>query len=300
MASTRRAAGLPVHPQEADPVNPRIHPSAVVSPDAELPPDVSVGALAIIEGHVRLGPGCVVRPRAHLIGPLVMGRDNQIYGNATIGERPQHTRYRDEPTGVRVGDGNVFRENVTVHRGTTESWETRIGDGNYFMAGSHVAHDCRVGDRCTLVNNALLGGHCVLSDGAYVSGNAGVHQHCRLGRLALLSGGAITTKDVPPFVIQQGVNTVCGVNVIGMRRAGLAAWQIDAVRRTFHVVFRQGLILPDALLQVEEDYGEVDVVREFVAFVRASQRGINRIRGVEPGRAAADSAGGSSGRWTTS
>jgi UDP-N-acetylglucosamine acyltransferase len=246
---------------------------------------VSVGALAVIEGRVRLGPGCVVRARAHLIGPLVMGRDNHVYGKAAIGERPQHARYRNEPTGVRVGDGNVFRENVTVHRGTTESWETRIGDGNHFMAGSHVAHDCRVGDRCILVNNALLGGHCVLSDGAYVSGNAGVHQFCRLGRLSLLSGCSLTTKDVPPFVIQQGVNAVCGVNVIGMRRAGLDAWQIDAVRRTFHVVFRQGLILPDALEQVEEDYGEVDVVREFVAFVRASRRGINRIRELGPDRA---------------
>jgi UDP-N-acetylglucosamine acyltransferase len=269
------------------PATPGIHPTAVVSPDAELAPDVSIGALAIIEGKVRLGPGCVVRPRAHLIGPLVMGRDNHVYGNAAIGERPQHAGFRDEPTGVWVGDGNVFRENVTIHRGTTASGETRIGNGNYFMAGSHVAHDCRIGDRCILVNNALLGGHCVVSDGAYVSGNAGVHQFCQLGRLSLLSGCSLTTKDVPPFVIQQGINTVVGVNVIGMRRAGLAAWQIDAIRRTFHVVFRQGLTLPDALEQVEEDYGEVDVVREFVAFVRGSRRGINRIRGIEPARATA-------------
>jgi UDP-N-acetylglucosamine acyltransferase len=264
--------------------SPGIHPHADVSPVAELAPDVTVGAFAIIEGKVRLGPGCVVRPRAHLIGPLVMGRDNHVFSNAIIGERPQHLRYRGEPTGVRVGDGNVFRENVTVHRATTASWETRIGDGNYFMSGAHVAHDCQIGDRCTLVNNALLGGHCTVADGAYVSGNAGVHQFCRLGRLSLLSGCSLTTKDVPPFVIQQGVNSVVGVNVVGMRRAGLAAWQIDAVRRLYHVVFRQGLILPDALDRVEEDYGEVDVVREFVAFVRASRRGINRKRMVGPSR----------------
>jgi len=264
--------------------SPGIHPHADVSPVAELAPDVTVGAFAIIEGKVRLGPGCVVRPRAHLIGPLVMGRDNHVFSNAIIGERPQHLRYRGEPTGVRVGDGNVFRENVTVHRATTASWVTRIGDGNYFMSGAHVAHDCQIGDRCTLVNNALLGGHCTVADGAYVSGNAGVHQFCRLGRLSLLSGCSLTTKDVPPFVIQQGVNSVVGVNVVGMRRAGLAAWQIDAVRRLYHVVFRQGLILPDALDRVEEDYGEVDVVREFVAFVRASRRGINRKRMVGPSR----------------
>jgi UDP-N-acetylglucosamine acyltransferase len=268
-------------------VQPGIHPTAVVSPGAELAPDVTVGAFAIIEGEVRLGPGCVVRPRAHLIGPLVMGRDNDVYSNAVIGEQPQHVRYQGEPTGVRVGDGNVFRENVTVHRGTTDSWETRIGNGNYFMAGSHVAHDCRVGDHCTLVNNALLGGHSVLADRAYVSGNAAVHQFCQMGRLSLLSATSLTTKDVPPFVVQQGVNAVVGVNVVGMRRAGLAARQIDAVRRVFHIVFRRGLVLPDALEQVDAELGDVDVAREFVTFVRASQRGINRARSVGAGRTAA-------------
>lgn len=144
----------------------RVHPTATVSAEAELPSDVEVGAFVVIEGPVRLGPGCVLRPQAHLIGPLSMGRGNLIYGNAAIGERSQHVGYRDEPTCVRVGDGNVFRGNVTVHRGTAASGETRIGDRNYFMAGSHVAYDCVVGDRCTLVNNALLGGHCVLADGA--------------------------------------------------------------------------------------------------------------------------------------
>lgn len=258
---------------------PRIHPTAFVSPEAELAPGVTVEALAIVEGKVRLGPGCVVRPRAHLIGPVVMGRDNYVYGNVVIGERPQHLGYRDEPTGVRVGNGNVFRENVTVHRATAASGETRIGDGNYFMAGSHVAHDCVVGDRCVLVNNALLGGHCALADGAYVSGNAAVHQFCRMGRLAFLSATSLTTKDVPPFVMQQGLNTVVGVNVVGMRRAGFPAETIDAVRRVYRVVFCQGLPTPDALARVEAEFGAVDVVREFVTFVRESRRGINRARG---------------------
>ena len=257
----------------------RIHPTALLSTEAELAPDVAVGAFAIVEGKVRLGSGCVIRPRAHLIGPLTMGKDNQVYSNAVIGERPQHLHYRDEPTGVEIGDGNTFRENLTVHRGTAATGLTRIGDGNFFMAGSHVAHDCRVGNRCTLVNNALLGGHCQLADFAYVSGNAAVHQFCRMGRLSFMGGGSITTKDVPPFVMQQGVNSVVGINVVGMRRAGLAEEQINSLRQVYHVVFLRGLSLPNALTRVEQELGHVDVVREFVTFVRQSQRGINRARG---------------------
>jgi UDP-N-acetylglucosamine acyltransferase len=256
----------------------RIHPTALISPEAELAPDVEVGAFVIIEGNVRVGPGCVIRPRAHLIGPLTMGRDNQVFGNAVLGERPQHVKYQGEPTGVAIGDGNTFRENVTVHRGTTHSWTTRIGNGNYFMAGSHVGHDCQVGDRCTLVNNAVLGGHCVVGDGVYISGNSGAHQFCRLGRLALLSGTSATTKDMPPFIIQQDFNIVMGVNLVGMRRAGMTAAQINAIRRVYHIVYLQGLSLPNALAKVEAELGAVDVVREFVDFVRQSQRGINGVR----------------------
>jgi UDP-N-acetylglucosamine acyltransferase len=257
----------------------RIHSTALLSTEAELAPDVTVGAFAIVEGKVRLGAGCVIRPRAHLIGPLQMGKDNHVYSNAVIGERPQHLHYRGEPTGVEIGDGNTFRENVTVHRGTAASGLTHIGDGNYFMAGCHVAHDCRVGNRCMLVNNALLGGHCNLADGAYVSGNAAVHQFCRLGRLCFLGGGAITTKDVPPFVMQQGVNNVVGINGVGMRRAGLTKEEINSLRRVYHIVFLRGWGLANALTRVEEELGHMDVVREFVAFVRQSPRGINRARG---------------------
>ena len=136
-----------------------------------------------------------------------------------------------------------------------------------------------LGHRCTLVNNALLGGHCELADSAYVSGNAAVHQFCRMGRLSFLGGGSITTKDVPPFVMQQGVNSVVGINVVGMRRAGLAEEEINSLRRVYHIVFLEGLSLPNALARVEQEVGHMDVVREFVAFIRGSQRGINRARG---------------------
>jgi UDP-N-acetylglucosamine acyltransferase len=198
-----------------------IHPTAVVSPQAELAPDVTVGAFAVLEGQVRLGAGCVIGPRAHLIGPLTMGRDNHLYTSAAIGGSPQHLQYQDEPTGVEVGDGNTFRENVTVHRGTSQTGRTVIGNGNCFMAGSHVGHDCQVGDRCTLADNGLLGGHCALGEGAYVGGNSAVHQFCRLGRLAVLEDTSSATVDIAPFIVQRGRNVVIGINVAGMRRAGL-------------------------------------------------------------------------------
>jgi UDP-N-acetylglucosamine acyltransferase len=256
----------------------RIHPSAIISPLAELAEDVEVGPLVVIEGRVRLGPGCVLRPFAHLVGPLTMGRQNVVFSGAVIGERPQHLKYNDEETGVAIGDCNVFREHVTVHRATTQSWTTRIGSHNFFMAGSHVAHDCQIGNHCILANGALLGGHCLLADNVYLSGNSAVHQFVRIGRLALLSGVSASTKDIPPFIIQQEINTAFGVNVVGMRRAGLTGEQIDAVRRAFHILFREGLVIPNALTRIEAELGDIDVVAELVQFIRESTRGVSGMR----------------------
>lgn len=260
--------------------SPRIHPSAIISAEAELADDVVVGPLAVIEGKVRVGPGCVIRPHAQLHGPLTMGRNNLVYGNAVLGERPQHTKYADEPTSVEIGDGNIFREGVTIHRATTHSWVTRIGDHNFFMVNSHVAHDCQVGSRCILANGALIGGHCTIADGVYLSGNAAVHQFVRIGRLALLSGCSTTTKDMPPFVIQQGRNCVAGINVVGMRRAGVPADDIRAVRSAFHLLFRSGLSIPNALERIEKECGTSKAVGELVQFIRQSSArgGINNTR----------------------
>jgi UDP-N-acetylglucosamine acyltransferase len=256
----------------------RIHPTALVSPEADLADNVEVGPYAVVEGPVRLGPGCVLRPHVHLIGPLTVGRDNQLFTGAVLGECPQHIKYNGEPTSVEVGDGNVFREHVTVHRGTNHSWVTRIGSHNFFMANSHVAHDCAVGSHCILANGAVLGGHVTLADNVYLSGNAAVHQFVRIGRLALLSGVSATTKDIPPFCIQQRIDTVVGVNVVGMRRAGFSHAEIDAVRRAFHIIFREGLVIPNALARMEQELGAFAPVREMVAFIRESKRGICLMR----------------------
>jgi UDP-N-acetylglucosamine acyltransferase len=256
----------------------RIHPTAVIAPEAELADDVQVGPYVVIEGRVRIGIGCILRPFVHLCGPLTMGRDNAVFTGAVLGERPQHTKYNDEPTSLEIGDGNIIREHVTVHRGTTQSWTTRIGSHNFIMAHSHIAHDCQVGSNCIIANGAMLAGHCTLQDNAYLSGNAAVHQFVRIGRFALLSGNSNTTKDIPPFIIQQGNNCVVGLNLVGMRRAGITGARIEAVRRAFHLLYREGLAVPAALARIEHELGTVDVVQELLTFIRQSTRGINGTR----------------------
>lgn len=256
----------------------QIHPTAIVSPEVELADGVVVGPYSILEGNIKIGPECVIKSHAYLCGAVTMGRGNQIFSGAILGEKPQHLKYNGEPTGVVIGDNNIFRENVTIHRATPASGVTRIGNNNFFMAGSHVAHDCVVGNHCIFANNALLGGHCTVADHAFLSGNTAVHQFVRIGRLVLLSGCSGTTKDIPPFMIQYERNIVVGVNVIGMRRAGMGPKQIEAIRRVFHIVFRQNLTLPESLARIEEEVGQVESVQEFLSFMRNCSRGVGVVR----------------------
>jgi len=256
-----------------------IHPTAVIDTDAVIAPDVQIGPYAIIDGPVQIGPGCVIEAHGCLSGPLVMGRNNFIGHGAVLGKGPQHRGYRGEPTGVHIGDNNVFREFVTVHRGTVQgNGVTTVGDRNMFMVGCHVGHDVRIGNGCTVVNNALLGGHVTLEDDCILSGHTAVQQKVRIGRLAMLGGTGGTSKDVPPFILQQGYNCVTGLNIIGIRRAGFSAQSIDALRQVFRILYREGRPLPAALEQIEADFGHVAEVVEFVTFIRMSRTGINPAR----------------------
>jgi len=240
--------------------------------------DVEVGAFAVIEGKVEIGPGCIIRPGAYLLGTVAMGQGNVVFSGAVLGEQPQHLKYKGEPTSVQIGDFNIFREHVTVHRGTTHSMKTVIGSHNFLMAGAHVAHDSVIGNRCILTNGSLVAGHCILEDNVIISGNSAVHQFCRVGRLALLSGLSASTKDIPPFVVQQGIDCVSGLNVIGMRRAGLTLEQLAAIKQAFRILYRDGLVLPAALAKLERELGEVDVVQEIVRFLHGCTRGISHMR----------------------
>lgn len=256
----------------------RIHPTAVISPQAEIGDAVEVGPYVVIEGQVRIGAGTVIRPAAYLYGPLSLGEGNLVCTGTVLGERPQHAKYQGEPTSLEIGDHNIFREHVTVHRGTTHTWKTVIGSHNFFMVHAHVAHDCIIGNRCTFANGSMVGGHCEVADNVILSGNSALHQFVRIGRLAFLSGLSGSSKDVPPFVIQQNIDTVCGLNVVGMRRAGMTHSQIDQVKHAFRVLFREGMTLPAALAKLERDFPNEGPVREMVDFLRSSQRGINAMR----------------------
>lgn len=252
-----------------------VHPTAVISPDARLAADVRVGPFAVIDGPVDLGPGCVVRGHAQLLGRVTAGPGNDFGPGCVVGDRPQHLGYRGEETAVRIGTGNTFREHVTVHRAMpTGTGETVIGDHNLFMCGAHVAHDCVVGDHCMLVNAAVVGGHGRVGDRALLSGHTAVHQHCRIGRLALLSGMAGATMDIPPFWVIRDINVVCGVNVIGMRRAGMPAAEIQAVRKAFRLIYLNKLPVSAAAEAVERQVGGSAAVREVLDFIRSSERGI--------------------------
>jgi UDP-N-acetylglucosamine acyltransferase len=259
-----------------------IHPTAVIAPEAEIAPDVQIGPYAIIEGAVRLGPGCIVESHVCLSGPLTMGSDNIVCHGAVLGKNPQHKGYKGEPTSLRIGDGNVFREHVTVHRGTIQgNGVTWIGNRNLFMISSHVGHDARVGDGCTLVNGALVAGHVTLQDGCILSGHSAVQQKVRIGRLAMLGGLGSTSKDIPPFVLQQGYNCVSGLNTIGLRRAGLSSEAIAALREAFRILYKEGRAQTGALDRIEADLGNVAEVAEFVKFIRETTIGISPARTAE-------------------
>lgn len=261
------------------PALPNAHPTALISEEAALPPDVKIGPFAVIEGPVTVGPGCVIGPHVHLSGPLKIGENNQIGTGAVLGGPPQHLGYKGEPTAIEIGDGNIFREHVTVHRAMpipAGSGVTRIGHRNFFMAGSHVAHDCVIGNDVILANAALLAGHVTVGDRAFISGNSAVHQFCRVGRVAFLSGASASSKDIPPFFVMQEINIVRGLNLVGMKRAGIPPAERVAIRKAYRILYltKPALTLPLALLRIEAELGAFAAVRELVEFIRTSKRGI--------------------------
>jgi UDP-N-acetylglucosamine acyltransferase len=250
-----------------------IHETAVVSPDAVIHSSVVIGAYSVVEGGVRIGAETVVMPHAVLRGSTDIGERNVIHPGAVLGGEPQDLAFAGGETFLRIGNDNVFREHATVHRGTVAGSATVIGDGNYFMQSAHVAHNCRVGNQTIVAGGALLAGHVELADRVFVSGNCVVHQHVRIGRLALLRGLSRTSRDVPPFCIIDGTHTVRGVNAIGLRRAGFDPARISAIRHAVVTLFGRPTHLGHALARVEA--GELtDDVRELLAFVRASKRGV--------------------------
>jgi UDP-N-acetylglucosamine acyltransferase len=250
-----------------------IHKTAIIYPKAKLDATVRVGAFAVIDEGVELGANCIVGPHVYLTGQTKIGANNSFHAGCVIGDAPQDLKYKNEPTRLRIGDGNVFREHVTVHRSTTADGETVIGANNFLMANSHVAHDCAVGSHVILANGALLGGHAVVQDRAFISGNCLVHQFCRIGALAMMQGGAAISKDLPPFCVASGINEMCGLNVVGLRRANMSAGERLELKKLYHLLFRSAKNLRDALAEGRKNFSSASagLLLEFVA---GAKRGI--------------------------
>jgi UDP-N-acetylglucosamine acyltransferase len=250
-----------------------IHPTAVIHPQAKLGANIRVGACAVIDADVELGDGCVVGPQVYLTGVTKIGSGNKFHAGAVIGDAPQDVKYHDEPTRLLIGDNNVFREHVTIHRSNKPAEDTVIGSNNLFMAGAHVAHNCVVGHHVILANGALLGGHVTVEDRAFISGNCLVHQFCRVGTLAIMQGGSAISKDLPPFTVARGDNGICGLNTIGLRRAGFAAEDRLELKKLYHLLFRSGRSRHDALAVAEKKFTSAGT-RRMLEFVAAARRGV--------------------------
>ena len=250
-----------------------LHPTAIIAPTAQLAPDVQVGPYAVIEGNVTLGPGCVVGPFVHLLGHTTLGARNRIHAGAVIGDTPQDLKYNGEPTRLVIGDDNVIREHATIHCSTKPDTATTIGSHCFIMGNAHVGHDVHVRDHAILCNGIAIAGFAVIGERAFLSANSLVHQFCRVGPLALLQGGAAVSKDVPPFCIATGINSICGLNTIGLRRGGYSAEERTELKRLYHLLFLSGKLRRDALA----DAGAVATgapTKELLDFVAATTRGV--------------------------
>ncbi len=257
---------------------PRIHPTALVDAGARIAEDVAIGAYTIVGPHVAIGAQSEIGPHAVITGRTTIGARNRIFQFASVGDIPQDRKYGGEPTRTEIGDDNVIREFVTIHAGTAQDrGATTIGNGNWFLAYTHVAHDCVVGDFTTFSNNAQIAGHVTIGDWAVLGAYAGVHQFCRIGAHAMLAAGTIVLQDVPPYVTAAGYPAKpAGTNNEGLRRRGFSADDIAAVRRAYKMLYRAGHSLDQAREEIARASIDAPLLRALATFLETSGRGIVR------------------------
>lgn len=255
-----------------------IDPRAIVDPGAELDPDVEVGPFAVIGAGVRIGAGSWIGSHAVIKGPTTLGRKTRVFQFASIGDAPQDRKYAGEPTRLEVGDRNVFREFCTINRGTVGGHGvTTIGDDGLFMAYSHVAHDCTVGNHCIMSNCTALAGHVQLGDWVILSGYSAIHQFCKIGSHAFLANNAAVTRDVPPYLLVAGSPAEPkGVNSEGLKRRGFSPAQIANIKGAYRLFYRSGLKLAEATAELKALVPTQPELAPFVDFLAASERSIIR------------------------
>ena len=256
-----------------------IHPTAIIDPSAEIAEGVTIGPYSVIGANVSIGKGCVLKSHVVIEGYTKIGENNTFFPFSAIGQVTQDLKYDGEPTALEIGDHNTFRENTTIHRGTSEETPTRIGSHNLFLAYSHVAHDCIVGNHCILSNNGTLAGHVVMEDYGIVSGLSAVHQFCRIGEHSLVGGCAKIVQDIPPYMIVDGnPATVRGINLIGLQRRGFSEESRQNLKKAYKkILLNKKNNLAEAIESFEDSEAAQDpCVKHLIEFIRDSERGIIR------------------------
>jgi UDP-N-acetylglucosamine acyltransferase len=256
----------------------KAHPTAIIDPEAEIGVDVTIGPYCVIGPAVVLGEGCWLQNHVTLCGPTKIGARNRFYAYCSIGQQSQDLKYAGEPTYLEIGNENVFREFVTVSRATGKGNVTRVGNHGNFLAYSHIAHDCDVGDRVIFSNNGTLGGHVVVEEYAVLGGLTAVHQFCRIGKHAITGGCTKVVQDVPPFMIVDGNPAeVRGVNLVGLERRGFSHDTIRALKEAYRILYRAKLNTKQALEELGRNgLAEISEVNDLMKFIEVSQRGIVR------------------------
>src|SRR5262252_3742378 len=254
-----------------------IHPQAIVSPQAKLGAEVRIGAFAVVSAGVELGDGCQLHEHAMVGGPAKFGNGNVFHSFCVVGGDPQDYTFHGEPVELEAGNENIFREYVTISRGTIKGGGiTRIGNNNFFLAYSHVGHDCQIGSNTLFVNGATLAGHVMVQDFVTLGAFSPVHQFCRLGRYAYIGAATVITQDVPPFslIVTERETRCFGPNTIGLERKGFSAERIKALQKAFRLLTRSKKNTSQALQEMRATMGGCEDVKELVEFVERAERGI--------------------------
>lgn len=256
----------------------QIHPTAIIEEGAQIGENVTIGPFSIVGANVVLGDGNRLDSHVNIDGHTQVGNDNHFFPYCSIGSAPQALTYDNEPTETRIGSRNVFRENLTVSRGTVDDEGiTSIGDDNFFMAYCHIAHDCRLGSHLVFANSACLAGHVHMGDHVIMSGYSLVHQFCRVGSHCFTGPSAVCIQDVPPYTLVAGNRAIThGINVRGLRRRGFEPDDISELKRAYKIIYRSGFTLKNALLEIEQHDFKSEHVQYLTSFIKESKRGVIR------------------------
>lgn len=260
----------------------KIHPTAVISPEATIGDSVEIGPFCIVESGVEIGDRCQLHPHVSIKTGTKLGTENEVGEGTVLGGLGQYKGKAPQPGTLVVGDRNVFREHVTIHRAMHTGGETVLGNDCLLMVGSHIAHDCRVGNDVILTNGVMLGGHVEVGNRACLGGNAAVHQFCRVGRLAMVGGCTKVVQDVPPFVLTDGPGSlIVGLNRVGLKRAGLNRDEIMQLKAAYRLIYRQGLTFDDTIKALRKNF-PLGIASEFAQFFETGQRGFVQERRSPP------------------